>query len=53
MHIVMRLYYICDTKGEVEMAKTEKPNILVIWGDNIGISNLNCSRATLHCRAAG
>jgi len=21
---------------------TEKPNILVIWGDDIGISNLSC-----------
>jgi arylsulfatase A-like enzyme len=24
------------------MAKTEKPNILVIWGDDIGQSNLSC-----------
>jgi arylsulfatase A-like enzyme len=24
------------------MAKTEKPNILIIWGDDIGISNLSC-----------
>src|ERR1700753_4437894 len=24
------------------MAETEKPNILVIWGDDIGISNLSC-----------
>ena len=24
------------------MAKTNKPNILVIWGDDIGISNLSC-----------
>lgn len=24
------------------MAKSEKPNILVIWGDDIGISNLSC-----------
>src|SRR6476620_225781 len=24
------------------MAKKEKPNILVIWGDDIGISNLSC-----------
>src|SRR5262252_1347241 len=24
------------------MPKTEKPNILVIWGDDIGISNLSC-----------
>ena len=24
------------------MAKTKKPNILVIWGDDIGISNLSC-----------
>ena len=22
--------------------KTKKPNILVIWGDDIGISNLSC-----------
>ena len=24
------------------MAKTDKPNILVIWGDDIGITNLSC-----------
>src|SRR6516225_608493 len=24
------------------MAKPDKPNILVIWGDDIGISNLSC-----------
>ena len=24
------------------MAKTNKPNILVIWGDDIGITNLSC-----------
>ena len=24
------------------MAKSEKPNILVIWGDDIGITNLSC-----------
>lgn len=24
------------------MAKTSKPNILVIWGDDIGQSNLSC-----------
>ena len=24
------------------MAKTDKPNILVIWGDDIGIWNLSC-----------
>src|ERR1700739_935785 len=24
------------------MPKTDKPNILVIWGDDIGISNLSC-----------
>ena len=23
-------------------AKTKKPNILVIWGDDIGITNLSC-----------
>jgi arylsulfatase A-like enzyme len=26
----------------VHMAQTGKPNILVIWGDDIGISNLSC-----------
>ena len=24
--------------------KTDKPNILVIWGDDIGIANLSCYR---------
>jgi arylsulfatase A-like enzyme len=24
------------------MLKSDKPNILVIWGDDIGISNLSC-----------
>ncbi|HEY2807524.1 MAG TPA: arylsulfatase [Steroidobacteraceae bacterium] len=24
------------------MAKTDKPNILVVWGDDIGITNLSC-----------
>src|SRR4051812_8346277 len=24
------------------MAKTDKPNLLVIWGDDIGITNLSC-----------
>ena len=24
------------------MPKSSKPNILVIWGDDIGISNLSC-----------
>jgi arylsulfatase A-like enzyme len=24
------------------MADQKKPNILVIWGDDIGISNLSC-----------
>ena len=24
------------------MAKSKKPNILVIWGDDIGITNLSC-----------
>ena len=27
---------------EKRMAKTKQPNILVIWGDDIGISNLSC-----------
>src|ERR1700746_1247651 len=28
--------------GGRKMPKTDKPNILVIWGDDIGISNLSC-----------
>jgi arylsulfatase A-like enzyme len=24
------------------MPKSDKPNFLVIWGDDIGISNLSC-----------
>jgi len=24
------------TQGEIVMAKTDKPNILIIWGDDIG-----------------
>jgi arylsulfatase A-like enzyme len=24
------------------MPETDKPNILVIWGDDIGITNLSC-----------
>ena len=31
-----------NQQEEIEMAKTDKPNILVIWGDDIGISNLSC-----------
>src|SRR5690242_7488218 len=27
---------------QVKGKKTDKPNILVIWGDDIGISNLSC-----------
>ena len=27
------------------MPKTDKPNILVIWGDDIGITNLSCYSA--------
>ena len=45
MHGVMPLYYTLKLQyqqKEIEMAKTEKPNILVIWGDDIGISNLSC-----------
>jgi len=31
------------------MAKQDKPNILVIWGDDIGISNLSCySHGLIH-----
>ena len=29
------------------MAKTDKPNILVIWGDDIGITNLSCHSSAL------
>ena len=29
-------------RKEREMPKTDKPNILVIWGDDIGIANLSC-----------
>jgi hypothetical protein len=29
-------------KGGSGMAKTDKPNILVIWGDDIGTANLSC-----------
>jgi len=27
---------------ELRMADQKKPNILVIWGDDIGITNLSC-----------
>src|SRR5262245_13614450 len=30
------------SKRSTSMAKTDKPNILVIWGDDIGIWNLSC-----------
>src|ERR1041384_5909944 len=33
---------VTSKKGNTRMAKTDKPNILVIWGDDIGISNLSC-----------
>src|SRR5207344_532896 len=43
MNGVMPLYpQLQYQQEEIEMAKTEKPNILVIWGDDIGISNLSC-----------
>src|SRR6201989_3290000 len=29
-------------REEKEMPKTDKPNIVVIWGDGIGIANLSC-----------
>src|ERR1700709_2396162 len=29
-------------QGSKKMAKTKQPNILVIWGDDFGISNLSC-----------
>ncbi len=33
------------------MAKTGKPNILVIWGDDIGVWNLSCyHRGTMGSR---
>jgi hypothetical protein len=28
--------------GGERMPKSDKPNILVIWGDDIGITNLSC-----------
>src|SRR5262249_23632544 len=31
-----------QTQQELTMAKAKQPNILVIWGDDIGISNLSC-----------
>src|SRR6201984_598345 len=30
------------SQGGHAMAKADKPNILVIWGDDIGMSNLSC-----------
>jgi arylsulfatase A-like enzyme len=35
------------------MAKQDKPNILVIWGDDIGISNLSCYSHGLMQSAGG
>src|SRR5262245_61452748 len=32
----------CQYDRRGQMPKTDKPNILVIWGDDIGISNLSC-----------
>ena len=29
-------------KGNASAANQSKPNILVIWGDDIGINNLSC-----------
>ena len=29
-------------RGDAAYAKNTKPNILVIWGDDIGITNLSC-----------
>jgi arylsulfatase A-like enzyme len=29
-------------REETAMAQSEKPNIVVIWGDDIGITNLSC-----------
>jgi len=34
------------------MPKTDKPNILVIWGDDIGITNLSC-RLSRHAMGGG
>ena len=31
-----------DDGGDARMASADKPNILVIWGDDIGITNLSC-----------
>ena len=30
------------TEGKTTTAKNTQPNILVIWGDDIGIQNLSC-----------
>ena len=30
------------TPNKSDKPKTDKPNILVIWGDDIGIANLSC-----------
>src|SRR5262249_801965 len=32
----------CDRERSTRLADSEKPNILVIWGDDIGITNLSC-----------
>ncbi len=35
------------------MARQDKPNILVIWGDDIGVSNLSCDDANHGATAGG
>jgi arylsulfatase len=37
--------WIIDSQGAKDMAKstkTKQPNILIMWGDDIGQSNLSC-----------
>jgi arylsulfatase len=33
---------LVNVEQEVTMPETKKPNIVVIWGDDIGITNLSC-----------
>jgi arylsulfatase len=39
--ILAGLFLICAA-ATVQAQSTSKPNILVIWGDDIGITNLSC-----------
>ena len=37
-----RIESIARNRGEELIVRDGKPNILVIWGDDIGITNLSC-----------